>query len=390
MKKILSTIVTVVLLFTLLPVYSMAVNNGPAPADYDIYDVAFISVFDPSGSSDTKKIFAEHKTYNKAIDGATYDKKTNTLTLKNFKQPKKGISINAMGEDFKLKLSGTNKVGTISVWGYGWGGNIQITGSGSLEINKNKIVDNAINLYGEGASSQLKINKTATVNLYAKKYVINTQGTTTNSASKAVKLSNGQSVTVKKSQAYYESYEWVPFKTDTMTTSGAAIYKDSNGTKYVVLDYYYDTPTEIYKLGSEDSDGYYTGTKSTIAFSSLTRLTTKEKIEGCYDYVVNAKSLTIPAGSSVTTTISKLTAKSKGFKVKWNKKSVTGYQVQYSTSSKFTSATTATIKKASTVSTTIKKLKAKKKYYVRVRTYKTVSGQKLYSAWSKAKNVTTK
>ena len=36
------------------------------------------------------------------------------------------------------------------------------------------------------------------------------------------------------------------------------------------------------------------------------------------------------------------------------------------------------------------KLKAKKKYDVRVRTYKTVSGKKYYSTWSKAKYVTTK
>ena len=161
MKKLLSTIITIMLLITLLPIYSLAANNGAAPADYDIWDVAFISLFDPSGNNSSTDIFAEHKTYNKAVSGATYDSKTNTLTLKNFKQPKKGISINAMGEDFKLKLSGKNQVGTLSVWGYGWGGNIQITGSGSIEINKNKIVDNAINLYGEGASSQLKIDKTA-------------------------------------------------------------------------------------------------------------------------------------------------------------------------------------------------------------------------------------
>ncbi|MGN0521072.1 MAG: fibronectin type III domain-containing protein, partial [Eubacterium sp.] len=70
----------------------------------------------------------------------------------------------------------------------------------------------------------------------------------------------------------------------------------------------------------------------------------------------------------------------------------TGYQIQYSTSSKFTSKTTktVTVSKNKTTSKTISKLKAKKKYYVRVRTYKIVSGKKIYSAWSKAKTVTTK
>ena len=33
---------------------------------------------------------------------------------------------------------------------------------------------------------------------------------------------------------------------------------------------------------------------------------------------------------------------------------------------------------------------AKKKYYVRVRTYKTVNGKKVYSAWSKVKSLKTK
>ena len=37
-----------------------------------------------------------------------------------------------------------------------------------------------------------------------------------------------------------------------------------------------------------------------------------------------------------------------------------------------------------------KKLKSKKKYYVRIRTYRTVSGKKVYSSWSKVKNVKTK
>ena len=89
----------------------------------------------------------------------------------------------------------------------------------------------------------------------------------------------------------------------------------------------------------------------------------------------------------------KIRAKSKAFTLKWKKqKSVTGYQVQYSTSKKFAKkkTQTKTIKKASKTSLTVKKLKAKKTYYVRIRTYKTVKGKKYYSAWSKVKNVKTK
>ncbi|MGN0458693.1 MAG: fibronectin type III domain-containing protein [Eubacterium sp.] len=93
-----------------------------------------------------------------------------------------------------------------------------------------------------------------------------------------------------------------------------------------------------------------------------------------------------------STSISSLTAGSKKFTVRWKKQNsqTTGYQIQYSTSSKFTNAKTVTVSKNSTTSKTVSKLKAKKKYYVRVRTYKTVNGTKYYSAWSKYKAVTTK
>ena len=96
------------------------------------------------------------------------------------------------------------------------------------------------------------------------------------------------------------------------------------------------------------------------------------------------------------TSISSLKAGSKKFTVKWKKQATqtTGYQVQYSASSKFSKAKTITVGKNTTVSKKISKLSGKKKYYVRVRTYKTVkiNGKsiRIYSGWSKAKTVTTK
>ena len=96
------------------------------------------------------------------------------------------------------------------------------------------------------------------------------------------------------------------------------------------------------------------------------------------------------------TSISSLKAGSKKFTVKWKKQATqtTGYQVQYSASSKFSKAKTVTVGKNTTVSKKISKLSGKKKYYVRVRTYKTVkiNGKsiRIYSGCSKAKTVTTK
>lgn len=92
------------------------------------------------------------------------------------------------------------------------------------------------------------------------------------------------------------------------------------------------------------------------------------------------------------TSISKLSAQKKGFKVNWKKitTQTTGYQIRYSVKPGMTGSKCVTINKNSTTSKSVSKLSSKKKYYVQVRTFKTVNGKKYYSAWSKAKSVTTK
>ena len=85
-----------------------------------------------------------------------------------------------------------------------------------------------------------------------------------------------------------------------------------------------------------------------------------------------------------STSISIIKVQNQAFTVKWKKKSsITGYQIQYSTNSKFKKGNKSIkIKSAKTVSKKITKLKVAKKYYVRIRTYK---GKK-YSKWSKVKS----
>ena len=89
----------------------------------------------------------------------------------------------------------------------------------------------------------------------------------------------------------------------------------------------------------------------------------------------------------------KLKSKSKKqLNVSWKKdKNVSGYEIKYSTSSKFTRKTTKTVKagKKST-GVTVKKLKSRKKYYVKLRSYKTINGKKYYSSYSSTKSIKTK
>ena len=98
---------------------------------------------------------------------------------------------------------------------------------------------------------------------------------------------------------------------------------------------------------------------------------------------------TVMAATKIpSTSISSIKVKNEAITIKWKKKSgITGYQIQYSTNSKFKKNNKKIkIKSAKTGSKKITKLKAAKKYYVRIRTYK---GKK-YSNWSKKKNIIIK
>ncbi len=110
--------------------------------------------------------------------------------------------------------------------------------------------------------------------------------------------------------------------------------------------------------------------------------------QGGYSGTVTKTFNIVPKG----TKISKVTPKKKGFTVKWKKQAIqtSGYEIQYSASSKFKGAKTAGNIKVKKTSKTVSKLKAKKKYYIRIRTYKSVSGKKYYSDWSAKKSIKTK
>lgn len=110
-----------------------------------------------------------------------------------------------------------------------------------------------------------------------------------------------------------------------------------------------------------------------------------------YDGTVSATYKIYPKSSA----IKKLKKGKKKMTVSWTKQSksaVSGYQIKYSKSKKFSKRSTkiVTVKTYKTSSKTIKKLKSRKTYYIRVRAYKTVKGSKYYSSWSKTKSVKVK
>jgi len=126
--------------------------------------------------------------------------------------------------------------------------------------------------------------------------------------------------------------------------------------------------------------------------TNVGKYTVTVKFKGNYSGTVKKTFAIKPKPTKVT----KVTAKSKGFKLTWSKriKQVDGYQIQYSTNNKFEKNNkTLLIKDDTKTSRNITKLKGKKTYYARVRTYKIVKvGGKntvIYSKWSRAQSVKT-
>ncbi len=77
------------------------------------------------------------------------------------------LATNEMGDDLKLHLVGDNHIAELVVWGFGWGGNLEITGDGSLTINENKTSQTAaIRFMAEGTQGLLKVGSNASVTAY--------------------------------------------------------------------------------------------------------------------------------------------------------------------------------------------------------------------------------
>ena len=165
----------------------------------------------------------------------------------------------------------------------------------------------------------------------------------------------------------------------------------------------YSTKAQTFDLGVKIKSGTptYKSNNKSVTVSKAGKATIKAKFIGKATITIIA-----PEKTNHTTTTKKITitvnptksvlskvsnSASKKMTVVWRKNAVgSGYQIQYSTSSKFTSARTVSVTKNTIVSKTIGNLVKGKKYYVRIRTYKTIGNVKYYSGWGAVKTVTIK
>lgn len=181
--------------------------------------------------------------------------------------------------------------------------------------------------------------------------------------------------------------------------SKPTISKAKNTSKGIKLTWKKISNASGYYIYRKSSSGSYKkiATISSASTVSYTDTAVKNKNGTKYTYkVVAYNGTTTSSGATKTTyrlkvvSLSSAANSSSGkIAVNWSSTmKVTGYQIQYSTSSSFSSGNkTVKVSGATSKSYTLTGLAVGTTYYVRIRTYKTVNGKTYYSAWGSKKAV---
>ncbi len=159
-------------------------------------------------------------------------------------------------------------------------------------------------------------------------------------------------------------------------------------TAYKVYSYNYKK--EKWEYLGKTSDTSYKVKKLKAGTTYKFRVRAYKNIDGTQYFGSYTSSLKTTT-KTATPKISKLSTKSKKVTVNWKKVSgASGYEVYMSTSKNGKYSKVKTIKNGKTVKYTKSSLKKNKKYYFKIRTYRTINGQKVYSSYSSVKNIKVK
>ena len=259
-KKMAALVTAVVLAVSAAVSFAVPqVKAANGPCDTGDWAYAYINV---RNGEESNLLFSSEGT--NSIDGMSYDRESNTLTLNNYKSSTTVIVTNMMGDDFKINLVGDNEIGSIDSYGDAWGGSINISGNGSLVINADKSDDYGIAFFAEETNSVLSVADTCNVTIYSgSKAVVYTSDNLTN---KPIK-DNG---TLKENVTYNVShpleisrlcaryYEYDPYTTN-------IVYKNEtdNTSLYYIKELTYIEPAKVtytlYKLTTKKAMGdvYY-------------------------------------------------------------------------------------------------------------------------------------
>ena len=259
-KKIAALAGAVVLAVSYAVLYAAPpVKAANGPCDTGDWAYAYINV---RNGEDSTTIFSSKGT--NSIDGMSYDRETNTLTLNNYKNKTAGIATNMMGDDFKINLIGDNEIGGIGSYGDAWGGSINICGNGSLVINADRAGDYGVAFFAEGTNSVLSVADTCNVTIYSgSKAVVYTSDNITDkpirdNGTLKENVTYNVSHPLQISSLYARYYEYDPYTTNT-------VYKNEadNTSLYYIKELTYvesgKVTYTIYKLTTKKAlgDVYY-------------------------------------------------------------------------------------------------------------------------------------
>ena len=180
MKKLITLLLTLAMVVTAIPATAFAANNGPvdySPAMGIYLSNIFFGKIDANGDDEYAPsedglvpvgdyIYKDAVVNNTAINGVTYDKASNTLTLNNFNDPDRYIICGAMGDDFKIKVIGNCATDRITLFAEDYGNSITFTGNGTISINSKKRSEYGLILNANYAASKVNFDYNVNVNIY--------------------------------------------------------------------------------------------------------------------------------------------------------------------------------------------------------------------------------
>lgn len=288
MKKFLSMLLAILLVFSVMAPITVFAENGPNIMDPNdenltvdsISTITFMYMGDEDMDDEDINILdltgiiypvIEGYTVPEIYKGASYDPATNTLTLKNVKVKDATLSIIAMGDDFKINLVGYNELSCIISSAGNRGGSVTITGNGELVVNRTQYFG-GIMIHANETASSLTIEETAKVKVYSNPQyelpAIEVYDSTITASSEIIKLGGTVAADAPVFNSYvldvyeqleaydleWNSYEWYDYglkKGDTYYVADTEYNENYDETgKYFVFSVAYD-----------DILGCYTATK---------------------------------------------------------------------------------------------------------------------------------
>ena len=186
MKKFLSMLLAILLVFSVMAPITVFAENGPYPNDFENVDLenpdtltglkmSAIMFMDFGATSDSIEnaiglVYPAdaEMPLPEVYSGASYDMDTNTLTLKNVVSKTAILAVLGMGDDFKIKLEGYNELSGIMSVGMEWGGSVTLTGDGELVLGRSEdALLTGLSIQADETASFFHVEDTVKLKIYS-------------------------------------------------------------------------------------------------------------------------------------------------------------------------------------------------------------------------------